>query len=211
MRLAPTRSNLLSVRAGLKVAREGYEILDKKREVLTSELIHVAHHATELQTRVWALLAEAYQALAVARLSMGREHLEWAALSVNETIEVKVQLRSIMGVVIPKAESSGGPPEMPYGLGDTTVTLDEAAARFREVLAEIPELAETLTTVWRLARELQKTQRRVNALQYIFIPQYETTEAFIESALEEREREETFRLKRLKSRAQAPTSDPSER
>jgi len=110
MRLAPTRSNLLSVRADLKVAREGYEILDKKREVLTTELIHIAHRATVLQTRVWALLAEAYQALAIARLSMGREHLEWAALSVNETIEVKVQLRSIMGVVIPKAESSGGPP-----------------------------------------------------------------------------------------------------
>ncbi|MDX9956359.1 MAG: V-type ATP synthase subunit D [Anaerolineae bacterium] len=211
MRLAPTRSNLLSVRADLKVAREGYEILDKKREVLTTELIHIAHRATVLQTRVWALLAEAYQALAIARLSMGREHLEWAALSVNETIEVKVQLRSIMGVVIPKAESSGGPPEMPYSLGDTTVALDEAAARFREVLAEVPELAEMLTTVWRLARELQKTQRRVNALQYIFIPQYETTEAFIESALEEREREETFRLKRLKSRAQAPMDAPAER
>ncbi len=211
LRLAPTRSNLLSVRAGLKLAREGYEILDKKREVLTSELIHVAHDAMALQTRVWTLLAEAYQALAVARLSMGREHLEWAALSVNETIEVKVQPRSIMGVVIPKVESSGGPPEMPYGLGNTTVTLDEAAARFRDVLAEIPELAETMTTVWRLARELQKTQRRVNALQYIFIPQYEETEAFIESALEEREREETFRLKRLKSRAQAPTVGPVER
>jgi V/A-type H+-transporting ATPase subunit D len=81
--------------------------------------------------------------------------------------------------------------------------LDEAAAAFRRVLAEMPTLAETVTTAWRIARELQKTQRRVNALQHIFIPQYEDTITFIESELEEREREETFRLKRLKSQKEA--------
>jgi len=202
--VAPTRSNLLSIRENLELAREGYEILDKKREVLTTELIHVAHDATVLQERVWKLLEEAYEALDVARLSMGREHLEWAALSVNQTIEVRIKLQSVMGVVIPTVESSGAPPEIPYGLGNTTVSLDEAAARFRLVLTEIPALSETMTTVWRLARELQKTQRRVNALQYIFIPQYEETEAFIESALEEREREEIFRLKRIKSQVARP-------
>ena len=116
-----------------------------------------------------------------------------------------------MGVVIPTVKAHGEPPEMPYGLGDTTVALDEAVARFRRVLAEIPVLAETMTAVWRLARELQKTQRRVNALQYIFIPQYEETVAFIESALEEREREETFRLKRIKSRVARPTVGPPRR
>jgi V/A-type H+-transporting ATPase subunit D len=211
LRIAPTRSNLLHTREALKLAREGYEILDKKREVLTTELMHVAHDAAALQERVWELLAEAYRALELARLSMGRERLEWAALSVNETVEVEIKPHSVMGVVIPAVEAHGAPPEMPYGLGDTTVTLDEAAARFRRVLAEIPVLSETMTTVWRLARELQKTQRRVNALQYIFIPQYEETVAFIESALEEREREETFRLKRIKSQVVRPTVGPSRR
>jgi len=100
---------------------------------------------------------------------------------------------------------------MPYGLGSTTVALDEAAACFRRVLAEIPVLSETMTIVWRLARELQKTQRRVNALQHIFIPQYEETVNFIENALEEREREATFRLKRIKSRVFHPTVGPSSR
>jgi hypothetical protein len=114
-------------------------------------------------------------------------------------------------VVIPSVRAHGAPPEMPYGLGDTSVALDEAVACFRRVLAEIPVLSETMTTVWRLARELQKTQRRVNALQYIFIPQYEETVAFIESALEEREREETFRLKRIKSRVAQPTIGPAMR
>lgn len=208
LRIAPTRSNLLRIRKALQLAREGHDILDKKREVLTTELIHVAHDATVLQERVWKLLAEAYHALDVARLSMGREHLEWAALSVNETVEVEVRPHSVMGVVIPAIEAHGAPPEMPYGLGDTTVALDEAVARFRSVLAEIPTLSETMTAVWRLARELQKTQRRVNALQYIFIPQYEETVTFIESALEEREREETFRLKRIKSQVTRPTIGP---
>lgn len=211
LRIAPTRSNLLRMREALALAREGYEILDRKREVLTTELTHVAHEAARLQQEVWARLAEAHHALTMARIAMGRERLEWAALSVNVTTEVEITPHSIMGVVIPAVTAHGAPPEMPYGLGNTTVSLDEAAARYRQVLAAIPLLSETMTTVWRVALELQKTQRRVNALQHIFIPQYEETIAFIESSLEEREREETFRLKRIKSRAARPTVGPATR
>jgi len=211
LRVAPTRSNLLRIRESLKLASEGHDILDKKREVLITELMHLAHDAVEQQNTVWKHLAEAYRTLETARLSMGRERLEWAALSVNKTIEVSILPRSIMGVVIPSVESHGAPPTIPYGLGNTTVALDEAAARFREVLAEIPELAETMTSVWRLALELQKTQRRVNALEYIFIPQYEETIAFIESSLEEKEREETFRMKRIKSKTSRPSVGPDTR
>ncbi len=210
-KIAPTRSNLLRMRQALKLAREGYEILDKKREVLTTELIHQAHNAATQQTQVWQKLADAYRALEEARLSMGREHLEWTALAVNKSVEVEIKLRSIMGVVIPTVEAHGEPPEMPYGLGDTTVALDEAVARFRSVLDEIPMLSEMMVSVWRLARELQKTQRRVNALQYIFIPEYKEIVKFIESALEEREREEVFRLKRLKSKATAARVGPTTR
>ena len=87
---------------------------------------------------------------------------------------------------------------MSYSLGDTAVTLDEASTLFREVLSRLPELSRLVTSVWRLAIELRKTQRRVNALQYIFIPDYEATITYIQSSLEEREREEMFRLKLLK-------------
>ncbi len=208
--IAPTRSNLFRTRQALKLAQEGYEILDKKREVLMAELIRQAHDATVKQNQVWQDLAQAYRALSEAQLSMGQERLEWTALAVNKSVEVEIKLRSIMGVVIPTLEAHGEPPKTPYGLGDTTVALDEAVARFGVILEAIPTLAEMLTSVWRLARELQKTQRRVNALQYIFIPQYEATIAYIESALEEREREETFRLKRLKSkRAPAEVGPPT--
>ena len=211
MNVPPTRSNLLRIRQDLGLAREGYEILDKKREVLTAELMRLAHDAERLQRQVWDLLSAAYLAMQGAKLTMGQEHVEWAALAVNKTVEVEIRSRGVMGVPIPMVEAHGEPPEMPYSLGDTMATLDEASIAFRQVLNEIPELSELMTSVWRLARELRKTQRRVNALQYIFIPDYEDTVEFIESALEEREREETFRLKRLKTKTARPTVGPPRR
>ena len=198
----------MRIRQALELAREGYELLDRKREVLTTELIGLARDAEMLQEQVWEALRLAYQALEIARLTMGRERVEWAALAVNESVEVKITPHSIMGVVVPRVEHSGEPPEMSYSPGDTTVALDEAAERFRAVLAQIPSLSESITTAWRLARELKKTIRRVNALEYIFIPQYEETVAFIESALEEKEREDIFRMKRVKSRAVPATIGP---
>jgi len=198
--ISPTRSNLIQTRQTLELAREGHDILDQKREVLTGELVQRAHDAVALQETVWERLRAAYRALDRARLSMGREHLEWTALAVNTTIEVDITMYSVMGVVLPTVEAHGSPPEMPYGPGDTTVSLDEAVAQFNAVLDAVPALAQKVTSIWRLAHELQKTQRRVNALEHIFIPTYEDTVGYIESTLEEREREETFRLKRLKGR-----------
>ena len=133
-----------------------------------------------------------------AQLKMGRERVEWAALAANKTVDVTLKYRGVMGVSVPVIESQGTPSEMPYSLGDTTAALDQASAAFAKVLTLIPELSMVTTTVWRLAGEMRKTQRRVNALQYIFIPEYEDTVSFIVSSLEERDREETFRLKLLK-------------
>ena len=198
--IPPTRSNLLRMKKELQFAREGYEILDRKRVVLTSELIRLAKDAEALQQELWRLLAAAYRALEQARLTMGQDQVEWASLAMSRTVDVRLRFRGVMGVPIPNIETRGGPLEMTYGLGDTPATLDEASAAFREVVTRIPRLSELVTAVWRLAGELRKTQRRVKALQYIFIPQFEQTVLFIKSALEEREREETFRLKWLKTR-----------
>jgi V/A-type H+-transporting ATPase subunit D len=199
--IPPTRSNLLRVKHELQFARVGYEILDRKREVLTTELIHLAHNAQELQDRVWKQLEEAYLALQHAKLTMGRERVEWAAMSVNKTVEVQLKFRGVMGVPIPIVDAQGEPSATPYSLADTTAALDEASIAFRRVLDELAGLSELVTSVWRLAGELRKTQRRVNALQHIFIPNYEETVAFIEAALEEHERQETFRLKLLKGKS----------
>ena len=198
--VAPTRMNLIRIKNELRFAREGYEILDRKREVLTTELVRVAHEADVLQKEVWKLLETAYGALEQARLTMGSDHVEWAALAANKTVDVHLKLRGVMGVALPVIEARGDLPKMLYSLSGTNASLDEATAAFREVVVKIPQLSMLVTSVWRLAGELRKTQRRVNALQHIFIPQYEETVAFIVSSLEEREREETFRLKWLKSK-----------
>jgi V/A-type H+-transporting ATPase subunit D len=200
LKLAPTRTNLIRVRKDLKFAREGYEILDRKREALTAELIRVAKEADSTQREVWKLLERAYTALEKAQLTLGSDDVQWAALAASKTVEVEIRTRGIMGVPIPVIQSSGEPHKLLYSPGDTNAALDEASAGFREVLIRIPQLSMLVTTVWRLAGELRKTQRRVNALQHIFIPNYEDTVAFIVSSLEEREREETFRLKWLKTK-----------
>jgi len=210
--VAPTRTNLIRVKKDLKFAREGYEILDRKREVLTTELVRVAHEAEAVQKEVWTLLQTAYVALRKARLTLGSDRVEWAALAANKTVDVHLKFRGTMGVALPVIEATGSPHEMLYSLGDTNAALDEASAAFREVLLRVPQLSMLETAVWRLAGELRKTQRRVNALQHIFIPNYEATVAFILSSLEEREREEIFRLKWLKTKltkaaSAAPKSD----
>jgi len=198
--VAPTRTNLIRIKKDLRFAREGYEILDRKREVLTTELVRVAHEADVIQKEVWKLLETAYRALEKARLTLGSDHVEWAALAANKTVDIHLKLRGIMGVAIPVIEARGEPIKMLYSLSGTNAALDEASAAFREVVIKTPQLSMLVTTVWRLAGELRKTQRRVNALQHIFIPEYEQTVAFIVSSLEEREREEIFRLKWLKSK-----------
>jgi len=204
--VAPTRTNLIRIKKDLRFAREGYEILDRKREVLTTELVRVAKEADELQKEVWKLLETAYSALEKARLTLGSDNVEWAALAANKTVDVHLKLRGIMGVAIPVIEARGEPQKMLYSLNGTNAALDEASAAFREVLIKIPQLSMLTTTVWRLAGELRKTQRRVNALQHIFIPQYEEMVTYIVSSLEEREREETFRLKWLKTKLTRPVT-----
>ncbi len=207
--VAPTRTNLIRIKKELRFAREGYEILDRKREVLTTELVRVAHEADVIQKEVWKLLETAYGALEKARLTLGSDHVEWAALAANKTVDIHIKLRGIMGVAIPVIEASGEPPEMLYSLSGTNAALDEASAAFREVLIKTPQLSMLVTTVWRLAGELRKTQRRVNALQHIFIPAYEETVSFIVSSLEEREREEIFRLKWLKTKMAKTAAEAS--
>lgn len=205
--IAPTRTNLIRLKKELRFAKEGHEILDRKREALTGELVRVAKEADTLQKEVWALLETGYEAMEKARIVMGSDHVEWAALAVNKTVDVHLRLRGIMGVAIPQIESRGEPPKLLYSPADTAAVLDEASAVFREVLLRIPQLSMLTAAVWRLANELRKTQRRVNALQHIFIPQYKSMIEFIVSSLEEREREETFRLKWLKTKMTRSSAD----
>jgi V/A-type H+-transporting ATPase subunit D len=201
--IAPTRSNLLNLKDSLRFAKEGYSILDQKREVLNLELLSLVDKAEVLQKKVDVLLTEAYQALEFARLTMGREKMEWAALSVNTSKEVTVVNHGMMGIPLPTIETYGSNPSLSYSMAGTSVLLDQTRESFEKVLAEIPELTILQVSVSRLARELKKTQHRVNALERIFIPNYEETIHFIEENLEEQDREEIFRLQWLKKKKEA--------
>ncbi len=198
MKIAPTRSNLFRVKRELALAREGYELLDEKREALIMEVMGMVQDAEAGVEEMNRRFAAAYKALRLARVSVGTEKLEWTALSALSEPQVRIAQRSIMGVTVPIVEMSREAPPLQYGLGDTTASLDEAVKRFRDLLPYVCQMAETLTAIWRLTREIRKTQRRVNALSNIFIPRYQTTLKFIEEALEEKERDEHFRMKRIK-------------
>jgi len=206
MKIAPTRSNLLRIKRELALAQEGYELLDEKREVLITEVMHMVQDAEAEIKEMNRKFAAAYKALRLARISVGTEKLEWIALSAVSEPQVKITQRSIMGVPVPIVEVGEEAPPLQYGLGDTTAALDEAVRSFHDLLPFICQMAETLTAVWRLTREIKKAQRRVNALENIFIPRYQATLKFIEETLEEKERDDLFRMKVIKRKLIAPGS-----
>jgi V/A-type H+-transporting ATPase subunit D len=197
LKLAPTRSNLLRLKTSLQFAKEGYSILDKKREALTIEIMSLVEKAEQQQEHVQSLMQTAYQTIELARLTMGEKQVSWAALSVPESVEVSIVNYGMMGVPLPRVKKIGTAQELTYGLGATTVALDAAARYFRQIAEEIPLTTTYQISIRRLARELKKTRRRVNALSKIFIPDYEETIQFIEETLEEQDREEIFRLQWL--------------
>jgi len=200
LKISPTRSNLISTRQRLALARKGHDLLDRKREVLVMEIERMIDDAGRVQQQVQEQFRRAYTSIEGARAIMGTERVRRMALARPKEVDVHITLRSVMGVEVPSV-SYQVPKRGPlYGLGDTSVLLDQAQQKWGDVLALMGQLAQKVTTVWRLALELRRTQRRVNALENIFIPSYEETVTYIEDTLEEREREELFRTKLAKAK-----------
>ena len=198
IRMAPTRSNLLRLREQLKQARAGHALLEHKREVLAHELLVMIEDAEATDADAQKRFGAAYDSLFDVRMRMGSDRLQWASLAQAAEIRSEVALHSIMGVAVPLVQVEVDPLPLPYSLGDTSAALDEARARWLAVGELLGRLAETATAVWRLATELRKTQRRVNALEYVLIPQIEVTLQYITEVLEEQEREAFVRAKRIK-------------
>jgi len=205
LKMAATRSNLITVRQQLVLAREGYRLLDRKREVLVLEILRIMNEAEEVQRQVEAQFKQSYAVLQDARAAMGTERVMRFALSRPCDIDVHITPRSIMGVVVPDVLVKMPETQLPYGFGDTSVSLDSAQREWAAAVALVGPLADRVTTVWRLTLELKRTQRRVNALESVFIPAYEETVRYIEETLEEKDREDLFRLKRAKARSEAET------
>jgi len=197
--MPPTRSNLMVIRQRLHLATEGHRLLEKKRDVLIMEILRMIDDAERIQQQVAEQFARGYAMMQRARVMMGTERVRRFALAHPTGLDVRITPRSIMGVVVPSVEAEVPESPLAYSFGDTSVALDQAQREWAEVLALIGQLAEKVTTVWRLALELRRTQRRVNALETIFIPSYLETLTYIEETLEEKDREELFRLKRAKA------------
>ncbi len=199
LKLSPTRSNQLAVKQRLELARQGYQLLDRKRDVLIMELLKLIADAEHIQREVEQRFVRAYEMMQEARAAMGTERVRRIALSRSQEVDVHITPRSVMGVVVPMVRYQMPVRSLLYGPGDASVVLDRVQQEWQGVLELMGRLSETVTTVWRLALELRRTQRRVNALENVFIPQYEETLLYIEQMLEEKEREELFRMKRAKT------------
>lgn len=198
--IAPTRTNLMRIKEDLEFALEGHELLEQKRDILIAEIERFTGLATKAQQDVDAALAEAFDALREAKFATGESGLRSAGSAVNVSVELSIKERHVMGVAVPAVELSvsGNPPH--YGPAMTSVWTDEAVQRFHAALATIGILAQTQTAVLRLARAIQKTIRRVNALEKLLIPDYRETKKFVEDSLEDSDRDALSLLKLVKDR-----------
>lgn len=200
LNIAPTKSNLLSMKEQLAVSTNGYELLEEKREILVRELMHLVDKVKVLEEEINKVIAQAYPAFTKMLMLEGSDQVERIAHSVNYKFEMTEKHVNIggmnftsMDVILPKKE-------LFYSFLGTYADTDATIDKFFEFLKLLTQMASIRTIVWRLAAEVKKTQRRVNALDKMIIPQTKETKAYIESVLEERERENVFVLKALKKR-----------
>lgn len=196
--LAPTKGNLMTAKNTLRLSKQGYEMLDKKRNILIREMMTLIEEAKEVEAQIEQTFADAYRALESANLIMGVSHISNLARSAVLENGVSIDLRSVMGVEIPVVnidEPHGRPIYSFYG---TSSALDEACMKFSSVKRLTVRLTEIENAVYRLAMNIKKTQKRANALENITIPLYENLSKEIQTALEEKDREEHSRLKLIK-------------
>ncbi len=194
----PTKGNLILAKNSLALSEQGYDLMDKKRNILIRELMELIEQATDIQKEIDETFTSAYLALQKANIQMGIHEVE--ALSQNVPVEnsITIKRRSVMGTEIPKVEYSGETLKPHYPFFGTKMSLDEACEKFQKVKELTIRLAQIETSAYRLAYNIKKTQKRANALQNITIPKYKTLVASIQGALEEKEREEFTRLKVIK-------------
>ncbi len=197
----PTRMELLKLKERAKLAVKGHSLLKEKRNALIMEFFNILERVKGARKNVEEKLAEAYEDLTTAQVIMGDMAVRKASMSVKESVEIDIDSRSIMGVVVPVVEVGEVKRTMiqrGYGLVDTSAKLDEASRKFEESIELIIELGEIEKTIRLLAGEIESTKRRVNALEHIIIPKLQNTVKYIEMRLEEMERENFVRLKMIK-------------
>jgi V/A-type H+-transporting ATPase subunit D len=201
-----TKSALLRLRADLEFLEAGRELLDQKREFLSEALLTFDRDAAALRERVEAELRGAFDDLAEARAALGEEGLRRLALAAAPWRAPEVRERSLMGVAVPVLRTGGGlgpagGAALPAAPGETGAAAGAAARGLRALAEPLAELAALEACCLRLARELARTRRKLNALEVVHIPSHRETIRFIADALEERERESLFQRRRVQALA----------
>ena len=201
-----TKGNLISTQRSLALAKTGYELMDKKRNILIREMMLLVDKATSIQSEIDKVFSEAYASLIEANLSSGV--IQSIAEAVPVENGVRIRTKSVMGVEVPLVTLEEKRKEtVPYGLMETDAALDNAYSKFERVKELCVTLSEIENSVYRLAIAIKKTQRRANSLKNIVIPRQEATVKFIVNTLEEKEREEFSRMKIIKNRKDAEKGD----
>jgi V/A-type H+/Na+-transporting ATPase subunit D len=200
LNIAPTKSNLLLMKEQLTVSQDGYDLLEQKREILVMELMHMVEKVKLLERDIDKVINEAYPAFRKMLMTVGSDQVERISHAVHYDFIMHEKQVTLGGISFQSLDVELPKKELFYSYMGTFADSDEVMVQFFRLLSILTEMASIRTIVWRLAGEVKKTQRRVNALDKMVIPQTRETKKYIESVLEERERENVFVLKALKNR-----------
>ena len=201
MQVSPTKGNLVAAKKSLQLAQIGFDLLDRKRNILVRETMALIDTANQIQSEIDVTYARAYKALQMANMTLGI--CDEIAQSVPLEDGISISFRSIMGVEIPVVQLEANPTRNYYGFHSTNSMLDDAFFCFDGVKRLTARLAEIENSVYRLADAIKKTQKRANALKNIVIPRFSGIVKFITEALDEKDREEFARMKVIKNRKQS--------
>ena len=194
----PTKGNLMLAKNSLALAHQGYDLMDKKRNILLKELMSLIDEAKDIQEQIDTTFTKAYACLQRANIEHGISKVQELAFTVPIEDSIRIQTRSIMGTEIPYVKYDAKQNDLTYSFSTTHESIDIVREAFREVKDLTIKLSMVENAAYRLATNIKKTQKRANALKNITIPMYSNLVYTINNALEEKDREEFTRLKVIK-------------
>ena len=200
LNIAPTKSNLLAMKEQLAISTNGYELLEEKREILVRELMHLVEKVKLLEKQMDKAVNQAYPAFKRMLMVDGADQIQRLSHGIHYDFHMNEKKVTIGGMGFSSIDVEIPKQELFYSFNGTDANTDDTVSKFFDLLSILTQMASIRTIVWRLADEVKKTQRRVNALAKMIIPQTAETKVYIESVLEERERENVFVLKALKKK-----------
>ena len=206
----PTRKNLMAIEDRIELSERGHDTLEKKRDGLIMEFMDILDQAQDVRSDLDDNYERAQRNINMARAMEGDVAVRGAAAALKEHPEITSQSKNIMGVVVPQIESTKVKKSLDqrgYGLVGTSARIDEAADAYEELLETIILAAEVETAMKKMLDEIEKTKRRVNALEFKLLPELHGAQEYIEQKLEEQEREEIFRMKKIKAKKEADEAE----